>query len=156
MIKGVVDEKMKDQNLFSGIRNNWSFCILYIWIMCKEWLRRRAGSIDGKSRANAFPVPCHAYTSWIEGSQATHNAKIWSDNTTQWFTMWLRLIEYDGEGRNQQAVHTSVTACQEQMPGWWIVGGITNTEWLVPLFQWFNSSFSIWWLANHQCGQKKC
>ena len=30
--------------------------------------------------------------------------------------MRLRMSENDGEGRNQQAVH-SITACQEQMPG---------------------------------------
>ena len=101
---------------------------------------------------SCFHVPCHACTSWNEGSQATHHAKNWSDNTTQWYTIRLRRSEYDGEGRNQQAVH-SITVCQEQMPGW-SIAGIKNTEWLVP-FQWFNRSFSIWWLANHQCGQKK-
>ena len=40
--------------------------------------------------------------------------------------MWLRMSEYDEEGRNQQAVH-SIMACQEQMPGGSIVG-ITNME----------------------------
>ena len=70
----------------------------------------------------------------------------------KWQYSTIRMSEYDGEGWNQQAVH-SITVCQEQMPRW-SIAGITNTEWLVP-FQWFNSSFSIWWLANHQCGQKK-
>ena len=66
----------------------------------------KAESIDGtKSRANAFHVPCHASTSWNEGSQATNYAKDWSDDTTQWYIMRLRRSEYDGEGRNQQAVH---------------------------------------------------
>jgi hypothetical protein len=77
-----------------------------------------------------------------------HDAK----NCSKWQCSTIRMSEYDGEGRNQQAVH-SITVCQEQMPRW-SIAGITNTEWIVP-FQWFNSSFSIWWLANHQCGQKK-
>ena len=66
--------------------------------------------------------------------------------------MQLRRSEYDEEERNQQGVH-SIMVCQEQMPGW-SIAGIKNTEWLIP-FQWLYSSFSIWWLANHQCGQKK-
>ena len=89
-------------------------------------LEENAESIDGKSRANDFHVPCHASTSWNEGSQATNDAKNWSDNTARWYTMRLRMSEYDGEERNQQAVH-SITVCQEQMPGW-SIAGITNTE----------------------------
>ena len=104
-------------------------------------------------------VPCHAYTLLPKWRINTDDeAEKESDNKAQWY---LRLRR---EGRNQLMVS------QEQMPFMFLVmlhplpqmkdlkqhtiAGITNTEWLVP-FQWFKSSFSIWWLANHQCGQKK-
>ena len=60
----------------------------------------------------------------------------------KWQQSTIRMSEYDGEGRNQQAVH-SITVCQEQMTmPRWSIAGITNTEWLVP-FQWFNMSNGI-------------
>ena len=119
-----------------------------------EWLLRRAASIDGNSRANAFHIlVMHSKLPEMKDlkQQILRKTEVTiQQNDTP--PMRLRRSEYDGEGRNQQAVH-SITVCQEQMPRW-SIAGITNTEWLVP-FQWFNSSFSIWWLANHQCRQKK-
>ena len=92
-----------------------------------------------------FLVMLHLLLKWRISSNTWCEKLKWQYST-------IRMSEYDGEGRNQQAVH-SITVCQEQMPGW-SIAGIKNIEWLVP-FQWFNSSFSIWWLVNHQCGQKK-
>ena len=96
------------------------------------WLRR-----EGR---NQLMVSCIHFLKWRISSNTWCEKLKWQYSTT-------RMSEYDGEGRNQQAVH-SITVCQEQMPRW-SIAGITNTEWLVP-FQWFNSSFSISWLVNHQ------